>query len=67
MKIEKIDLTSYQSNKSSQKLLSVDSFNSNKSKKTNQDVEKKEIKSKFIDIAKLNTTAKKNEKKVDKS
>ncbi len=67
MKIEKIDLTSYQSNKSSQKLLSVDSFNSNKSKKTNQDVEKKEVKSKFIDIAKLNTTAKKNEKKVDKS
>lgn len=67
MKIEKIDLTSYQSNKSSQKLLSVDSFNSNKSKKTNQDVEKKEVKSKFIDIAKLNTTAKKNEKKVDKN
>ncbi len=67
MKIEKIDLTSYQSNKSSQKLLSVDSFNSNKSKKTNQDIEKKEVKSKFIDIAKLNTTAKKNEKKVDKS
>ena len=67
MKIEKIDLTSYQSNKSSQKLLSVDSFNSNKSKKMNLDVEKKEVKSKFIDIAKLNTTAKKNEKKVDKS
>jgi len=67
VKIEKIDLTSYQSNKSSQKLLSVDSFNSNKSKKTNQDVEKKEVKSKFIDIAKLNTTAKKNEKKVDKN
>ncbi len=67
MKIEKIDLTSYQSNKSSQKLLSVDSFNSNKSKKMNLDVEKKEVKSKFIDIAKLNTTAKKIEKKVDKS
>jgi hypothetical protein len=67
VKIEKIDLTSYQSNKSSQKLLSVDSFNSNKSKKMNLDVEKKEVKSKFIDIAKLNTTAKKIEKKVDKS
>lgn len=45
----------------------MEKFNSNKAKKTVNQEAKKQIKSKFIDITKMNTTAKKIETKVDKN